>query len=191
MSDIMNNPKERIQLDLAVSDILSKRFAKIIKDKRIDIEEFAKSLGTDWYVPCFNRISFKDGTFDPVPRNMLIEFISGRGLFLPNKSALRLLESRLGFKENEILTLYDHRLDLKHFLIGCEYLDQNGNRTRKFENSPRIKAYFKIKSDEDRELNKARKEALKAQENAKKAKQQSFFNRIKKLALGQFVEEEL
>jgi len=73
MSDIMNNPKERIQLDLAVSDILSKRFAKIIKDKRIDIEEFAKSLGTDWYVPCFNRISFKDGTFDPVPRNMLID----------------------------------------------------------------------------------------------------------------------
>ena len=191
MADIMKNLKERFLIDLAVADILSKRFSKVLKTKGIDVEEFAQTLGSDWYVPCFHRKSYRDGTFDPVSRNILNEFITGKGIFLPNKAALRLLESRLGYKENEILTLYDHRIDLKQFLIGCGYIDQYGQRTRRFDNSPRIKAYNKAKIERQKELEKAQREAVKAQQKAKKAKQQNLFRRIKKLALGQFEDMEV
>jgi len=44
--------------ELAIADILTTRFRKIIKEKNIDVNTFATELGSWWYVPIWERRTY-------------------------------------------------------------------------------------------------------------------------------------
>lgn len=179
---------DKLLSDLAISDILTARFEKVVKDKQINVDEYAKGLGTWWYVPIWDRKTYSDGTFDPVPMNRLKLFLEYKSLYLPPKNELRILESRLGYGLDKICTNHQEGLTAEKFLFGCGYLDQAGRPTRKFNNSPRITAYREFKATEAKDLKKRVDASNKEQAKLKKQKQKNLFSKIKNAALGQWAE---
>jgi len=118
--------------------------------------------------------------------NRFRQFIEYESLYLPGKEYLRRLESRIGYKQNEVCTNFKENLTTHNFLYACGYLDQNGNQTRKFKSSPRIKLYHQKKEREQIDRHRAAAESQKIQAAAQKEKRKLFITRIKKIALGQW-----
>ena len=174
--------------DLVICDILTARFLKIIKDKKIDVDEFVKELGGWWFVGAYNRKFYPDGSYDVIPLNRFKQFLNYESLYLPPKEQLRRLEAKLGYAQNAVCTNFADGLSIDDFLFGCGYLNEAKQPTRKFHKSPRIKVYRESKIKEIEELRKRQKANAKEQGKLKKEKQKNLFSRIREAALGQWAE---
>ena len=185
--------EQRKIYNFAVCDILADRFRKILKEKKLNVDQFARELyeigGDDyWFHPEFERNYYPDGTYDPVQRNRLEEFIEGE-LPLPPERELRVLECSLDFSPNQVLTNLHFEQDrILDFLVACRFLDEFYRKTRKFRRSKRVKAYEKRREDEEKQRQKALEEYQKQQAEEKKSRRENFISRLKGLALGQWDE---
>jgi len=148
-------------IDLCIADILTSRFRKIVKEKNINIDEFAKQLGSWWFLPIWDRRTFPDGSFDAISLNRFKQFLEFETLYLPGKEYLRRLEARLGYEQDEVCTNFKENLSTNDFLYACGYLNEKGQLTRKFKNSPRIKLYHKKKEQEQIDRHRAAAESQK------------------------------
>jgi len=177
--------------DMAIADILSSRFLKVFRERKLDIDEYARGLKSSfWFVPNYQRRDYPDGTYDYTSLNRLRLFVEDTALFLPRRADLRVLESALGFRENEICTIFEENMTPELFLFGLGYLDTEGKPTRTLYRLPRVKAYQKKASEDE----KAKRERLKATQQTmverEKAQTESFYHRIRRLALGRWGESE-
>jgi len=190
---IISDEQRRVY-GLAVCDILDRRFRRIMKDKKIDVDQFARELydvgGNDyWFSPEYTRDYHPDGSYTPQPRCRLLEFIEGE-LSLPPEAELRLLEMALGYEPNQILTNYFFDQDDKilDFLVAHNYLNEQYRETHKLRKSRRVKGYNRKKEDAAKQQREAMEQFQKDEAERKKEKKETFLTRLRNLALGEWNE---
>ncbi len=181
--EILHNRKLEKNNTLVVHDILSKRFNKVIKEKKLDITKFARELGGFWFTPAARRKIHPDGTYDEIPINRLKLFLDNKSTFYIDKGEFERLEKRLGYEENVILTNYLPGITQTEFLKALDYLTEAGKPTSKYLTSPRIVLMRKQKAREDKEL-RDRQKAYQKLLAKKKPKSVLRIERLKKVLTG-------
>jgi len=180
---------------MIVADVMTERFKKILKEKNLKPEDHAHYLfevggNTYWYNPQHQRRYHPDGTWTPIPIDRLSLFINGES-GLPPDPEMRFLEMSLGYDPLDVCSYQKFGNErLADFLMSLGFLTERYRRTKKFERSPRIKAFNKKKEQAAKQMQKAAQEVLKEQAKTKKKEKESFLAKLKMMALGGFSEAE-
>ncbi|MFC1896507.1 hypothetical protein ACFL0Q_07615 [Thermodesulfobacteriota bacterium] len=168
-------------IDSIVADIISARFSRIFKERKIDVDEFAREKGGSyWYIPRDKTVHHSDGTYTDYPRNMLKEFLEGTSLGLPNKKSLQWLEDKLELEQHSVCTHLREGGSKLLFLEAHGFCDQRGRLTEEGLRSPRVRKFVELKEQEARDLAARRKEQVEREAAQKAQKKASRLSNLRK-----------
>ncbi|MHA2405858.1 MAG: hypothetical protein ACXACH_03795 [Candidatus Hermodarchaeia archaeon] len=183
--------RKRDEEKLIISDVMSERFARVIKQKQLDPEKIGEELGFPWMKS--ETTNFKDGSSTTRYENILPQWLAGKLIFAPSQDQLERLESHLKLEKHIVCTHFQDKfigkLDL--WLSGCGFLrggfeNESYAPTRSWGRNRLVRLYRKKKSEEDKRLAKARRESAKAAEKAYNKKRNDFYGKLRHAAAGLF-----
>jgi len=168
-------------------DITADRFKKALKKKfgssaiKNILAKIELELGDFWVFR--QRVYKGDGTFQFAEETKLEKFLAGILMQRVPEEQLRKLECICDAEPNEILTQFNFRSDQRlDWFLSLDYLDAEYQKTSKFHNSPRVKAFYKRQEEEAKARKEQHEENLKVEKDKKKTERKTFLQKLKDLA---------
>lgn len=176
-----------ITVNLLSSSILVERFAKIVKEKNIEVDrKFAYEVHSDWYTENDHSYVDEDEFHVWEGRNNLKDWLEYNWFLIPNEIMITRLEKKLGYAKGEIATLYNNTFEgnKKLFLYAAGYLTKTGNFAGSARGAKLIKMYNKHIVERKKQLRRETRENRKPKERKLERIQNKIQEKLQQAFLG-------